>query len=480
MKAYVTPRQTSQEKGMKKSKNKNSIPSGKNKGINHTKSINEDILNGEMKDVSQIKKYGEKTAGTLGSGEFRKEYNVKYSYATGGMYKGVASEEMVIRMAKAGMMGFFGTGGLTQREIEEAICRIQSNITDHQAFGMNILNPVYEEIENGIIDLFLKYNVKNIEAAAYFNVTLPLVKFRAKGLSIDNNGIISAKNRIIGKISRPEVAEALLSPAPEKIITRLLENGEITKEQADLSKYVPVVSDLCVEADSGGHTDQGVAFVLIPSIIGIRDRIMEKYRYKTNVRVGAAGGIGTPDAAAAAFILGADFIVTGSINQCTVEAKTSSEVKDLLETINIQDTEYAPAGDMFELGARVQVIKKGVLFPARANKLYDLYRFYNSLDEISEQDKRRIQDKWFKRSFQSVYDDCKAFYPEDEINEAEKNPKHKMSLIFKWYFHYSTLLALEGDKEKVVDFQVHCGPALGAFNQWVKGTKLESWKMRHV
>jgi trans-AT polyketide synthase, acyltransferase and oxidoreductase domains len=31
-----------------------------------------------------------------------------------------------------------------------------------------------------------------------------------------------------------------------------------------------------------------------------------------------------------------------------------------------------------------------------------------------------------------------------------------------------------------VDFQVHCGPALGAFNQWVAGTELQSWRGRHV
>lgn len=88
------------------------------------------------------------------------------------------------------------------------------------------------------------------------------------------------------------------------------------------------------------------------------------------IRVGAAGGIGTPEAAAAAFILGADFIVTGSINQCTVEAGTSEIVKDLLQEINVQDTEYAPAGDMFELGAKVQVLKKGLfLRPGPTNSM---------------------------------------------------------------------------------------------------------------
>ncbi len=55
-----------------------------------------------------------------------------------------------------------------------------------------------------------------------------------------------------------------------------------------------------------------------------------------------------------------------------------------------------------------------------------------------------------------------------------------MALIFRWYFGYSTRLALSGDDKFKVDFQVHCGPSLGAFNQWVKGTELENWRMRHV
>jgi trans-AT polyketide synthase/acyltransferase/oxidoreductase domain-containing protein len=41
-------------------------------------------------------------------------------------------------------------------------------------------------------------------------------------------------------------------------------------------------------------------------------------------------------------------------------------------------------------------------------------------------------------------------------------------------------LALGGSEENKVDYQIHCGPALGAFNQWVKGTNLEDWKQRHV
>lgn len=70
----------------------------------------------------------------------------------------------------------------------------------------------------------------------------------------------------------------------------------------------------------------------------LKDRFMAKFHYDKSIRIGAAGGIGTPEAAASAFILGADFIMMGSINQCTVEAGTSDLVKDLLQDMNIQDT----------------------------------------------------------------------------------------------------------------------------------------------
>src|SRR5699024_8160955 len=54
------------------------------------------------------------------------------------------------------------------------------------------------------------------------------------------------------------------------------------------------------------------------------------------------------------------------------------------------------------------------------------------------------------------------------------------SLVFRWYFEHALGQALSGSSEGRVDFQVHCGPALGSFNQWVKGTELEVWQRRHV
>ncbi|MBL8149459.1 MAG: ACP S-malonyltransferase [Blastocatellia bacterium] len=424
------------------------------------------------------------TAETLGSTAFKRAYGVKLAYIAGSMYMGIASKEMVVRMGRAGYLGFFGTGGLSLSKVEASIEYIKRELSNGQAFGMNLLfEPEDPEFELETVALFQKHNITAVEASAFMQITPALVLYRLKGLSLLPSGEIAEKHKIIAKVSRPEVAKAFLEPSPAKIVEQLLQQRQITPLQAQLGQKLPVATDLCIEADSGGHTDMAVMATLLPTIVRLRDRICAEQKYEKLVRVGAAGGIGTPEAAAAAFLLGADFILTGSINQCTQEAGTSDLVKDMLQKINVQDTDYAPAGDMFEIGAKVQVMKRGVFFPARANKLYELWKNYESIDEINEKDRNLIQEKYFKRSFEQVYADVEKYYHSkapEELAKAKDNPKHKMALIFKTYFATGTRAAIEGDENNRVNFQVQCGPALGAFNQWVAGTELEDWRNRHV
>jgi trans-AT polyketide synthase/acyltransferase/oxidoreductase domain-containing protein len=427
----------------------------------------------------------ETVAENLGSAAFKKDYGIKYAYMSGAMYRGIASKELVVSMGKAGLMGFLGTGGLRLDKIRDDIEYIQETLSNGQAYGMNLLCNLSDpsaEMEN--VELYIEKGIKHAEAAAFMQMTPALVLYRVKGLCEGPNGTIRCGHKILAKISRPEVAKAFMSPAPEQVVSNLLSENKITEAQAHMSQKVPMSHDICVEADSGGHTDRGVSTVLLPAIQSLGKEMMRIHNYEKKLRIGLAGGIGTPEGAAAAFVMGADFILTGSINQCTVEAGISDAVKEILQTINIQDTAYAPAGDMFELGAKVQVLKKGVFFPARANKLIMLYNHYNALEEIPEKIQTQLQEKYFKKSFDDIWLETQTFFKEigqqQEIEKANRNPKHKMALIFRWYFNYSTRLALAGDENGRVDYQVHTGPALGAFNQWVKGTELESWKARHV
>jgi len=420
----------------------------------------------------------------LGSADFKKDYRLRFAYLSGSMYKGIASRELVVAMGKSGMMGFLGAGGLDIAEIEKAIRFIKQELSTNQPFGVNLLHsPDRPELEERVVDLLLKLDVRFIEASAFMKITPSLVRWRLSGLKRTPNGDIERPRRIIAKLSRPEVCTAFLQPAPELMVNELLAAGGITRAEAEMAQSIPMADEICVEADSGGHTDQGVAYALMPVMFVLRDEMMSKYRYKTPVRIGGAGGIGTPHSAAAAFVMGADFIVTGSINQCTVEAGTSDHAKNLLQELNVQDTDYAPAGDMFEIGARVQVAKRGLFFPARANKLYELYQRHNSIEEIDAKTRQQIQDRYFKRSFDDVWEETRSYFLRNNPNrlaEVERNPKQKMALIFKWYFVHTTRLAMLGSEDQRVDYQIHCGPAMGAFNQWVKGTDLQSWRNRRV
>lgn len=420
----------------------------------------------------------------LGSPVFRQRHRLKYAYVAGAMYKGIASKELVIAMGRASLLGFLGTGGLKLDRIESDLRLIQSELQWQGVYGLNLLaSPFKPDLEETTVDILLRHGVPRIEAAAFTQITPALVRYRVSGLSTGQDGAINIPHLVLAKVSRPEVAEQFLSPPPAALVRRLAENRAITRTEANLAQFVSMADDLCVEADSGGHTDRGVLHALLPVILQLRDELSQKHGYPFPICVGAAGGIGTPQAVAASFILGADFVLTGSVNQCTVEAGTSDAVKDLLQQANVQDTDIVPAGDMFEIGGKVQVFKRGLLFPARAKKLYDLYRQYNSLDEIDAQTRSQIENRYFKRSFAEVYTETRNYYlrvmPEI-IDRAERDPKQKMALVFRWYLVHTNRLALRGDPEDKVDYQIHCGPALGAFNQWAKGSALEQWRHRHV
>jgi trans-AT polyketide synthase/acyltransferase/oxidoreductase domain-containing protein len=420
----------------------------------------------------------------LGSSVFRRRHGLKYAYVAGSMYKGIASKELVVAMGKAGLLGFLGTGGLKFERIESDLRFIQNEVQGRGVYGLNLLaSPFQPDLEEATVDLLLRYEVPRVEAAAFTQITPALVRYRISGVVRNPDGTIQIPHRILAKASRPEVAEQFLSPAPVSLLRRLVESRKLTPAEAEIAQFVPMADDLCVEADSGGHTDRGVLQALLPVMLRLRDELSQKYLYPLRICVGAAGGLGAPEAIAAAFMLGADFVVTGSVNQCTIEAGTSDAVKDLLQQADVQDTDVVPAGDMFEMGAKVQVFRKGLLFPARAKKLYDLYRQFDSLDQIDSQTRAQIESRYFRKSFAQVYAETKEYYLRvmpGVIERAERDPKQKMALIFRWYFVHTNRLALRGDPDNQVDYQIHCGPALGAFNQWAKGSSMENWRNRHV
>lgn len=418
---------------------------------------------------------------TLGQESFRHTYGLRYACLSGSMANAIASEDLVIAMAKSGMMGFFGSAGLSLDEVTKHIHSLKNKL-GNLPYGLNLIHsPSDPQLEKKIAELFIAENVHCIEASAFLGLTPALLHYRYSGLKRRADGSIYAPHHVFAKISRLEVASKLLSPPPPEMISSLVAQGALTAEEAELSRFVPPASALTAEADSGGHTDNRPAFGLLPAVTNLRDRMQEQFGW--SVPVGAAGGIATPQAAAAAFAMGAAYVMTGSINQACVESGSSDAVREMLAKASPADVAMAPAADMFEMGVNVQVLKWGTMFPVRAKRLYEIYRAYASFDEVPAAIKDQIEKTMLRSSFAEAWQSTKAFFAKRDprqIAKAESDPKHMMALVFRSYLGQASRWANAGLPDRRADYQIWCGPSMGSFNQWCKGTFLENVKERHA
>ncbi len=421
----------------------------------------------------------------LGDRTFLETHSVRFPYVTGAMFQGIASADMVIAMAKSGMLGFLGAAGMHPDTLEQNLKQIQAALGDSGAsWGSNLIySPAEPALEEAAVNLYLKYGVTHVSAAAFMALSPTIVRYSATGLKADASGQIIRKNHVFAKLSHPDVAAMFMSPAPKNILDKLVANGQLTQTEADLAGQIPLAEDITVEADSGGHTDNRPLPVLLPTILSLRDKITAQNNYPRPIRIGAAGGIGTPGSVAAAFSMGAAYVLTGSVNQAAIESGLSADGRALLAQADITDVTMAPAADMFEMGVKVQVLKRGTMFSNRASQLYQIYSENDSLDTIPKKVRDHLEKDVFHESLDTIWTNTRSFFTSrnpEEVTKAEQNPKHLMALVFRWYLGNSAKWAMEGDPAHRVDYQICCGPSMGSFNAWAKGSFLEKPENRTV
>jgi len=419
----------------------------------------------------------------LGDRSFLRDHGLRYACVSGAMANGIGSVEVVEAMARAGMLGFFGSAGLDIDTVAGAVDRLQGGLGD-LPFGVNFIHsPGEPGIEEALADLLHDRGVRLAEASAFLDLTPAIVRFRVRGIRRGADGRVVAPNRVIAKVSRVEVAAKFLAPPPERILRGLVETGGITAEEARLAAEIPTAQDLTVEADSGGHTDNRPLVALVPTMQALRDRLQERHRFAAPPRVGAAGGVATPASAAAAFAMGSGWILTGSVNQACREAGTSDAVREMLAAAEQADVAMAPAADMFEMGVRVQVLKRGTMFPMRAQRLHDLYRAHESLESIPASERESLEKALFRAPLGEIWGATRDHFlrrDPSQVERAEREPRHRMALVFRWYLGMSSRWANAGEPTRRLDYQVWCGPAMAAFNEWARGSFLEDWRNRRV
>ncbi len=421
----------------------------------------------------------------LGDRSFLEVHHLRFPYVAGAMFRGIASSSMVIEMARAGMIGFFGAGGMALNELEKALEEIEGGLGNSGlSWGSNLLHsPSDSEMEDATVDLYLRRGVKRVSAAAYMSISRSVVRYAATGLRSDSSGHVSRHNYLFAKVSRPEVARLFMCPAPKEILESLVSQGRLTKLEATLASRVPLAEDITVEGDSGGHTDNQTLTSLFPTVLSLRDEMVDRYGYARPIRIGAAGGLGTPSAVAAAFAMGAAYVLTGSVNQGAVESGLSAEGREMLAMADVSDVAMAPAADMFELGAKVQVLKRGTMFSNRASQIYQIYSAYSSLESIPSPIRAKLEKDIFCAPMEEIWTETRRFFSHrapKEIEKAEKDPKHRMALVFRWYLGKTAQWAIDGDSANRINYQICCGPAMGSFNAWVAGSFLERPENRTV
>ncbi|HUN34026.1 MAG TPA: PfaD family polyunsaturated fatty acid/polyketide biosynthesis protein [Trebonia sp.] len=412
----------------------------------------------------------------LGDRDFGEVHGVRFPYVAGEMARGIATTRMVIAMARAEMLCVFGAAGLEPAAVERAIAELGGELGGSRAWGVNLIHsPAEPALEERTAELLVRQGVPIISASAYMDITLPLARCAATGLRRDAAGRIVRPTRIFAKVSRPEVAEKFMSPPPAGLLTALADRGQLTRDEARLAGQVPVAEDLTVEADSGGHTDNQPLGAMLPAILALRDTVAARHGYQRRIRVGAAGGLGSPQAVAGAFALGAAYVLTGSVNQLAIESGVSDDARALLAQADLADVMMAPAADMFEMGVQVQVLRRGTMFGPRARRLYEAYRQYASIEELPLAVRTTLEREVLHESLDEVWSQTQRFWQQRDpaqLARAAEDGRHRMALIFRWYLGNSSRWAAEGNSARRADYQLWAGPAVGAFNRWTAGSFL--------
>jgi trans-AT polyketide synthase/acyltransferase/oxidoreductase domain-containing protein len=420
----------------------------------------------------------------LGDRSFTETHGVRFPYVTGEMANGIATTRMVVAMARAEMLGFFGAAGLGPARVERAVHELVTELGDRASWGVNLIHsPNEPELEERVAGLLVGHGVRRVSASAFMSLTPAVVRCAATGLRVDPAGRIIRHTHVFAKISRSEVAEQFMSPPPPEILTALVARGDLTQTEAALAARLPVAEDITVEADSGGHTDNRPLVTLLPVILGLRDALAARHGFARPIRVGASGGLGTPQAVAAAFALGAAYVLTGSVNQVAVESGLSEDAKAMLAQADSADVIMAPAADMFELGVKVQVLRRGTMFGTRAARLYDTYLAYPGLDAIPGETRSRLEREVLHASLDEIWTQTQEYWQRRdpaEVARAQADPKHRMALVFRWYLGMSSHWAIGGETSRRTDYQIWCGPAMGAFNRWTAGSFLAEPRNRSV
>lgn len=344
----------------------------------------------------------------LGAAGFRERYGLRLACAVGASGIGANGARLVSALAGAGVLAFAdGT----------------------VPYGAAAVRPGADAENPGVA-----------EADQPLGPTAELVRFRFTGARRDRRGVATAARHVIARVAGLDAARAFLRPPDAATVEALVRSGGLTAAEADAARDLPVASDLAVASPAGWHGGGATVLQMLPAVRALARRSAAA------VHVGVCGGVGTPEQAAVAFALGADFVLLTSVTLCAAESALTPAVKEHLAGLGPGDVCWAP-NEHFALGARSEVVRRGTLFPARANHLVRLYRARAGPDPATV---RQIEERYLGR-------------PIDEVT-AETDPRRRLNQAVRWYLRRAGAWR-DGAPVRALDYRLPCGADLVAFNE---------------
>ncbi len=399
------------------------------------------------------------SAPALGSRDFSRRFGCQYSYVLGSIGRAISSADLVVKAANAGFLTYFGAAHTSIENIQHAINDIQSNIGANKSYGVNLhanlLNP---DAEDALVDLLLENKIKHAEATGFFDITPALVRYRLQGIEQGSTNSILAKAESITQ------AIKFLQPAPDAILTQLLNDGSITTAQAQLARSLPMADAIAFQGD----------IALLAELLSLRNQYGVPAQ---QVFIGSAKEIGSPQSIASAFINGAEFVLADTIQQCTVESGLHNQAKTLLQNASIADIKTAPCTELFEFGRTISVLNKGSLFANKAKRLYELWKDHKTLENLSTEQHVALAE-YFPEGIEYAIErssSTRQLLNSTQTNVASSDSARVWTQLVKYYLQAAT-----NQNDTRPDWCITCGPDIGTLNNWLNKEKLVPWQERHI
>ena len=398
---------------------------------------------------------------------------MRFPYVAGEMANGIATERDGDRDGAGRHARLLRRGGARLRAGRAAVDELDARSSATASpWGVNLIHsPDEPRSRTASPTCSLARGVQRISASAFMASRPPSCAARPRGCAVDAQGRIVRRHHLFAKISRPEVAAQFMSPAPRGHAARAGRSGQAHAGGGRAGR---------ARAGRRGHHRRGRlrrAHRQPAAGRAAADRSSRcatssprSHGYQRPIRVGAAGGLGTPAARRGgvrarrrlrAHRLGQPGRRRGRPlgrrpRRCSREA-------------GIADVAMAPAADMFELGVKVQVLKRGTMFArARATAL-------RALPRVRQRSRRsrptlraelETRDASAHRST-AIWDETEAFWARTRPGRGRARrarPEAPDGAGLPLVPRHVEPLGDRRRRRRRADYQIWCGPAMGAFN----------------